>query len=132
VPIVEWHPDEIDLFMFSSASWLLHRVHYDEPFTTCHDGHKALLVHGPLQGTRMLQCVQTWLGHTVRPQSFTFRHTAPAYAGDTLEVGGSVTSVNPEQGSFAVELWVRKDDGTITTTGAATFALPDTSGEGTR
>jgi hydroxyacyl-ACP dehydratase HTD2-like protein with hotdog domain len=43
-------PSALDLFMFSASSWLLHRIHYDTPFTTGHDGHPGLLIHGPLQG----------------------------------------------------------------------------------
>lgn len=121
IPVQQLNPDEIDLFMFSAASWLIHRVHYDEPFTTGHDGHNALLVHGPLQGSWMMQAVQSWLGHRARPTAISYRHFAPAYAGDSLECGGTVTSVHAEAGTFEAELWVRRTDGTVTTSGTATF-----------
>ena len=124
VPMMACRPDEIDLFRFSAASWLLHRVHYDAPFTTGHDGHPGLLVHGPLQGAWMMQAVQAWLGVRVRPRSITYRHSAPAYAGDRLECGGTVTAVDVEAGSFDADLWVRKSDGTVTTRGSASFGLP--------
>lgn len=122
VPRLEHRPDEIDLFMFSAAAWLLHRVHYDADFTTGHDGHPGLLVHGPLQGAWMMQAVQAWLGARARPRSITYRHFAPAYAGDSLECGGMVTAVG--EGFFDADLWVRKADGTITTSGSASFNLP--------
>ena len=121
VPLVRHDPDEIELFMFSAASWLIHRIHFDEPFTTGHDGHKALLVHGPLQGAWMIQAVQAWLGVGAWPRSITYRHLAPAYAGDSLECGGSVTAVDADAGSFDADLWVRKSDGAVTTQGTATF-----------
>ncbi len=46
---------------------------------------------------------------------------APAYLGDALECGGSVTDVDGQNVTF--ELWVRKPDGTVTTKGTATFEV---------
>lgn len=125
IPTITRNPTSVDLFKFSAAAWLLHRIHYDVPFTTEHDGHPGLLIHGPLQGTYMLQAVQWWLGVEVRPITVSYRHSAPAYLGDTLECGGTVTSVS--ENSFTVDLWVRKQDGTTTTSGQATFSPVATS-----
>ena len=122
IPVVERAPDAIDLFMFSGAAWLIHRIHYDVPFTTEHDGHPGLLVHGPLQGTYLVQAAQRFLGREARLRSLTYRHLAPAYLGDELECGGSVTSVEGNQ--VEIELFVRKTDGTVATAGTATFAVP--------
>jgi hydroxyacyl-ACP dehydratase HTD2-like protein with hotdog domain len=123
VPSVERTPDAIDLFMFSASAWLLHRIHYDLPFTTEHDGHPGLLVHGPLQGTYMIQAAQSWLGRSAQIRSITYRHKAPAYLGDTLECGGTVVAIDPMAGTVDLELWARKTDGTVTTEGTATFAM---------
>jgi hydroxyacyl-ACP dehydratase HTD2-like protein with hotdog domain len=120
VPAIERSPEAVDLFMFSAAAWLLHRIHYDLPFTTEHDGHPGLLIHGPLQGTYMIQSVQWWLGPDAELRTITYRHSAPAYLGDRLECGGTVTEVTDD--GFTTDLWVRKADGTVTTSGAATFA----------
>jgi hydroxyacyl-ACP dehydratase HTD2-like protein with hotdog domain len=121
IPVVERTPDAIDLFMFSGAAWLIHRIHYDLPFTTEHDGHPGLLVHGPLQGTYLVQTAQRFLGGDARLSSLTYRHLAPAYLGDELECGGTVTDVHDDR--IDVELFVRKKDGTVTTTGTATFEV---------
>jgi len=120
VPVIVRSPEAVDLFMFSAAAWLLHRIHYDLPFTTEHDGHPGLLIHGPLQGTYMIQSVQWWLGPDAELRTITYRHSAPAYLGDSLECGGIVTEVTGDE--FTAELWVRKADGTVTTSGMATFA----------
>jgi hydroxyacyl-ACP dehydratase HTD2-like protein with hotdog domain len=114
-------PDAVDLFMFSAAAWLLHRIHYDLPFTTEHDGHPGLLIHGPLQGAYLVQSVERWLGHRARLRAVAYRHRAPAYLGDRLECGGTVERVDGDTATF--DLWVRKADGTVTTTGTATFDL---------
>jgi hydroxyacyl-ACP dehydratase HTD2-like protein with hotdog domain len=123
IPVVTRTPDTVDLFMFSASAWLIHRIHYDLPFTTEHDGHPGLLIHGPLQGTYMVQTVHRWLGRQARLRSISYRHSAPAYVGDALECGGTVTESDGE--TFTAELWVRKAaDGTVTTSGTATFEVP--------
>ena len=124
VPDLVRRPDPIDLFTFSAASWLLHRIHYDLPFTTDHDGHPGLLVQGPLQGTYMIQSVQWWLGPDARLRSIAYRHSSPVYAGETLTCGGTITGIDSVEETFDVELWVKTNDGTITTSGTATFAIP--------
>lgn len=113
-------PSALDLFMFSASSWLLHRIHYDAPFTIEHDGHPGLLIHGPLQGVYLVQTAESWLGDTARLRTISYRHLAPAYLGDTLECGGKVTGSDGED--IEVELWARKPDGTVTTTGTAKFS----------
>lgn len=114
-------PDAIDLFMFSASAWLLHRIHYDVPFTTEHDGHPNLLIHGPLQGTYLMQTAQGFLGEDAHIASITYRHKAPAYLGDTLVCGGSVTAVDGNR--VTLDLWARKPDGTVTTEGRAEFEV---------
>ncbi|MDH4117759.1 MAG: hypothetical protein OEX04_00350 [Acidimicrobiia bacterium] len=121
LPIVTRTPDAVDLFLFSASSWLIHRIHYDLPFTTENDGHPGLLIHGPLQGTYMVQAAQRFLGRAAKLRSITYRHLAPAYMGDSLECGGTVS--DPVEGSVEAELWIRKADGTVTTTGTATFEV---------
>jgi hydroxyacyl-ACP dehydratase HTD2-like protein with hotdog domain len=104
--------------MFSASAWLLHRIHYDTPFTTEHDGHPGLLIHGPLQGVYLVQTAEAWLDDA-RLKTISYRHLAPAYLGDTLECGGKVLGV--DEYGIEVELWARKPDGTVTTTGTARF-----------
>jgi hydroxyacyl-ACP dehydratase HTD2-like protein with hotdog domain len=126
-PVQERTPTALDLFMFSAASWLLHRIHYDTPFTTEHDGHPGLLIHGPLQGVYLVQTAERWLGDDARLRTISYRHLAPAYLGDTLECGGKVTEFDED--GIDVELWARKSDGTVTTTGTARFVFPPQTGK---
>jgi 3-methylfumaryl-CoA hydratase len=103
--------------MFSASAWLLHRIHYDAPYTVEQEGHRGLLIHGPLQGVYLVQTAERWLGDRVRLASISYRHLAPAYLGDELQCGGTVTS--SDASGLDLELWARKSDGTITTTGKA-------------
>jgi hydroxyacyl-ACP dehydratase HTD2-like protein with hotdog domain len=133
IPTMARNPDAVDLFTFSASAWLLHRIHYDLPFTTEHDGHPGLLIHGPLQGTYMIQTVQWWLGASAEMKSISYRHSSPAYLGDSLTCGGTVTEVDEEEGTFSADLWVKKSDDArdngdmgeiVTTSGVATFRFP--------
>lgn len=121
VPTQTFTPTAVDLFMFSASAWLLHRIHYDLPFTTEHEGHPGLLVHGPLQGAYLVECAERWLGRDVRLAELTYRHLAPAYLGDSLECGGTVTNANPDGGTIELDLWARTGTGTTTTKGRAVF-----------
>jgi hydroxyacyl-ACP dehydratase HTD2-like protein with hotdog domain len=119
LPVRVRTPSALDLFMFSASAWLLHRIHYDTPFTTEHEGHPGLLVHGPLQGVYMVQAAESWLAKAARLHSITYRHLAPAYLGDEMECGGDVTG--SDEDGVDLDLWVRRSDGTVLTTGKARF-----------
>ena len=116
-PVLVRNPTALDLFMFSASAWLLHRIHYDTPYTVEHEGHPGLLIHGPLQGVYLVQTAESWLGDRARLASISYRHLAPAYLGDELQCGGTVTA--SDVGGLEFELWARKSDGTLTTTGKA-------------
>ena len=47
-------PREIDLFMFSAATWLTHRIHFDRDYART-EGHPDLVIHGPLQGAYLAE-----------------------------------------------------------------------------
>ena len=126
-PIQVRTPSALDLFMFSASAWLLHRIHYDTPFTIEHQGHPGLLIHGPLQGVYLVQTAESWLGDHAPLATITYRHLAPAYLGDSLECGGIVTGADAD--GIDLELWARKPDGTVTTSGTARFAFPPPKGE---
>ncbi|MDH3540821.1 MAG: hypothetical protein OEP52_12535 [Acidimicrobiia bacterium] len=121
IPTQVHSPTALDLFMFSASAWLLHRIHYDTPFTIEHEGHPGLLIHGPLQGVYLAQAAEAYLADVARLQSMTYRHLAPAYLGDQLECGGIVSA--SDRDGIDLDLWARKPDGTSTTTGTARFVL---------
>jgi 3-methylfumaryl-CoA hydratase len=105
-------PDAVDLFQFSAAIWLTHRIHYDAAYTTDVEGHPGLPVHGPLQAVYLEQLVrsdlESRLGTRVRLTRFRYRHVAPAYVGETLVCRGHVTSVEDDR--VTCEVWAAVDD----------------------
>lgn len=121
VPTRKHKPTALDLFMFSASAWLLHRIHYDAPFTVEQEDHPGLLIHGPLQGVYMVQAAESFLADVGALRSISYRHLAPAYLGQVLECGGVVTGAHEDR--IDLELWARKADGTTTTSGIARFSV---------
>ena len=117
IPQQRFEPSAVDLFMFSASAWLLHRIHYDRPFTTEHDEHPGLLIHGPLQGVYLVRTAESWLGDRARLENISYRHLAPAYLGDALECGGTVTTRDDD--GIDLELFAKNHEGDVTTTGKA-------------
>lgn len=105
-------PDAVELFQFSAAIWLTHRIHYDAPYTTEAEGHPGLPVQGPLQAVYLEQLVrsdlESRLGTRVRLVRYRYRHVAPAYVGQPLVCRGRVTSVDGD--TVRCEVWAEVDD----------------------
>lgn len=92
------------LFRFSALTFNAHKIHYSLPWARDVEGHKSIVVHGPLN---LISILDFWrdLRHkdesesTISvPESISYRATHPLYAEDeyqiVLEDGGSQSSVN--------------------------------------
>ena len=96
--------DEVDLFLFSAALWLPHRIHYDRDYTRA-EGHEDLLVHGPLQAAIATEMIARHVRSSeLRVCHISYRHVAPAFVNSTLAFAALP---DPEDsgsaaGSFAV------------------------------
>jgi hydroxyacyl-ACP dehydratase HTD2-like protein with hotdog domain len=117
-------PDEVSLFLFSAATWLPHRIHYDRDYAMS-EGHRDLLVHGPLQGSYLVQMVHEWLAQRGGVlESFRYRHVAPAYVGRELLCRAAISPAAPtadrryDAWQFDLSITDVVDERT-TTTGAA-------------
>lgn len=116
-------PDAMDLFLYSAAVWLPHRIHYDEPYTTDVEGHPALLVQGPLQGVYLTQLLGHSFGDAVELRRLRFRHRAPVHVGQTLVCRGVVTAVDVAARTVACGLWTELEDGRRATVAEAEVVL---------
>lgn len=116
-------PDEVDLFLFSAATWLTHRIHFDRDHAR-REGFADLVVHGPLQAAYLAQ----WLAETSAPFGgrlafLEFRHRETAYVGETLELRARLLDV--AEGEVRVGLAVLRPGGEEATTGTAGLRFPD-------
>jgi 3-methylfumaryl-CoA hydratase len=108
--------DEVLLFRYSALTFNGHRIHYDWRYATEVEGYPALVVHGPLAATLLLDLL-----HRRRPEAqvtrFAFRGLAPLFAHVPFRVCG-----RPENHGTAVSLWAERQDGTVAMEASATLA----------
>jgi hydroxyacyl-ACP dehydratase HTD2-like protein with hotdog domain len=62
LPEREFKPDNVQLFLYNSALWNAHRIHFDLPYTKEVEGYPGLVIAGPLLGDWLTQSVTEWLG----------------------------------------------------------------------
>lgn len=83
------------LFHFSALSHNAHLIHLDSEYCRSHEGHRELLVHGPLSLVLMMTAVQDAartilslgdLGPRPWVQGIRYRNLAPLYVGERMRV----------------------------------------------
>ena len=98
--------DPVTLFRFSALTFNGHRIHYDHPYATAHEGYPALVVHAPLTALLLLDAVCRHGGGT--PRSFSYRASSPLFAGEEIRLEGRRAG----DGSDVVA-WAAAPDGAV-------------------
>ena len=94
--------DSVLLFRYSAITFNGHRIHYDRDYARDTEGYPDLVVHGPLQATRLLGMAADMLGKP--PTQFSFRGLSPLIVGRDAWLNG-VGDAN------GLALWVEDADG---------------------
>jgi hydroxyacyl-ACP dehydratase HTD2-like protein with hotdog domain len=123
IPSSRREPDAMELFLFSAAIWLPHRIHYDQDYTQNVEEHPGILVHGPLQGVYLMQLVTSYFGTAAVPTRYEFRHSTPVYLGAALTCRGQVVQIDRDKGVVRCEVWAELEDGRRSTAGTIDLAL---------
>ena len=114
------HP--VTLFRFSALTFNGHRIHYDHPWAEGVEGHRDIVVHGPMNLINMLDMWRdAKTGHegdVVFPKRINYRATSPVYAGESYAI------CMQDSGEDSA-MTVVSDDGTTCMKGAIT-GFPDT------
>ncbi|KAK6354181.1 hypothetical protein TWF730_008593 [Orbilia blumenaviensis] len=79
------------LFRYSALTFNAHKIHFDTEYTKNVEGHRDLLVHGPLTLTFLLELLRNHilgLEKTYRLASFDYRNIAPIYVDEKLHIYG--------------------------------------------
>jgi 3-methylfumaryl-CoA hydratase len=93
-------PDTVLLFRYSALTMNGHRIHYDLPYARDEEAYPALVVHGPLQASLLIDLAARKLGKPIA--KFAFRGQQPAFAGAPLFVCGETS----EEGA---SVWTEQD-----------------------
>lgn len=100
------------LFRFSALTFNAHRIHLDKPYCREVEGHRNLLVHGPLTLVLMLDMLQGYLGSSSdRIVRVEYKNLAPLYAEEPMSVCGK------EKGSGEYEVWIEGAEGGLAVKG---------------
>lgn len=80
-------PDPVLLFRFSALTYNGHRIHYDRDYAMQAEFYPALVVHGPLLATLLLDLLARE-GQGAAPVHFSFRAQRPAFDNEILRLCG--------------------------------------------
>ncbi|CZT06949.1 uncharacterized protein RAG0_12536 [Rhynchosporium agropyri] len=88
----------VTLFRFSALTFNAHKIHYSKEWCRDVEGHRGLVVHGPLNLINMLNFWRDLHGGEATPKKITYRATSPLYADEPYRVVmgeevGSLTDV---------------------------------------
>ena len=106
----EIKPDPVLLFRYSALTFNAHRIHYDRPYATEVEHYPALVVHGPLIATLLLDLVRRSLPDA-RIARFSFRAAMPLFDTAPFVVCGA-----PEPNDAkSIRLWAQDERGGLAT-----------------
>lgn len=76
----------VTLFRFSALTFNAHKIHYNREWCREVEGHRDLVVHGPLNLINMVDFWRDVRGGDIFPKKITYRATSPLYAGEKYRV----------------------------------------------
>ena len=129
------------LFRFSALTFNSHAIHLDKQFCREVEGHRNLLVHGPLTLVLMIECLRVHLKGLASPGSDSssvrrpvakikhveYRNLAPLYAEEEMKICAKSRVKNTERKTFegydVYDVWIEGPDGGYAVKGnVTTFA----------
>ena len=111
VKVRDFCQSPVDLFRFSALTFNAHKIHYSQPWCRKVEGHRDVVVHGPLNLINMLDFWRDTRKHGDYgiPRSIRYRATAPFYGDEKyralLEEG--------REGAAHVKLWGHDGNGNV-------------------
>ncbi|MFE4500525.1 MaoC/PaaZ C-terminal domain-containing protein [Rhodococcus sp. NPDC056743] len=125
IPVLAVSVTQLQMFLFSAATYNGHRIHYDRSWAVDVEGYQDVVVQGPLQAALLARVVTDWIGGAGSLVNFSASNRAVAFPGEPLEFTGTVTGKRDENGRALVDLdlaGVR--GGEVLMPGTATVLLP--------
>ena len=92
----------VSLFHFSALTFNAHKIHYSRQWCREVEGHRDIVVHGPLNLINILDFWRDEKGEAgyIIPQSIRYRATAPFYAGEKYRA-----MLEKHEGKTTVKMW---------------------------
>jgi len=119
LPCRDYKPDNVQNFMYSAAIWNAHRIHFDFPYATEVEGYPGIVMSGPMLGDWLTQCVIEWLDGKGCMTHLEYSNRKAAYIGETVTSGGRVLSVDHDNHTAKLEIFIKNEAGDVITPGTA-------------
>ncbi|RDW89642.1 hypothetical protein BP6252_01674 [Coleophoma cylindrospora] len=124
---VSMTPDRTLLFRFSALTFNAHAIHLDREYARGVEGHRDLLVHGPLTLVLMLSVVRSQLGdqssahsnsssHQIKVKKFEYKNLAPLYVEEEMKI-----CFRRSRRQNQASVWIENRDGGLAVKGAVEF-----------
>ena len=107
--------NEALLFRYSACTFNAHRIHIDLPYAQQVEHYPGLVVHGPLQATKLIEAAALAAGRA--PDHFKFRGVHPLFHDEGLHLRGAWDAENARQ----MRLWAGSGAGHQTMQAHATW-----------
>jgi acyl dehydratase len=113
------------LVLWAAGSGDFYQIHYDKDFAQA-TGLQGIIVHGALKHAFLGQLLHDWIGQGGQILKFGCSYRGMDLPNQDIICRGVVTNKLERNGKKLVELdiWTEKQDGTKTSPGTATVALP--------
>ena len=101
------------LFRFSALTFNAHRIHLDRRYCREIEGHRNLLVHGPLSVVLILETLICFAKKRIVIEEIEYRNLAPLYADEEMKICGRANGkdwdvwIEGKDGGYAVKGVVR-------------------------
>ncbi|KAG4034360.1 hypothetical protein MFRU_003g03290 [Monilinia fructicola] len=119
-------PSQSLLFRFSALTFNAHAIHLDPQYCREVEGHKDLLLHGPLSLVFMISVLRSQLRPGEMIKRFDYRNLAPLYANEELRVCvGKKADKNNKY-----EVWIEGKEGGYAVKGSAVVGPLDNGQQG--
>lgn len=109
------------LFRFSALTFNAHKIHLDKQYCLDMEGHRNLLVHGPLSLVLMIELLRRHIKKQVDVKEhineIDYRNVAPLYADEPMKVCGRAT------GKGKWDVWIEGRDGRYAVKGTVKTGL---------
>lgn len=122
-------PTRLLLFRYSALTFNAHLIHLDKEYAQNVEGHRNLLVHGPLTLTLMLQAISNHINVLTNGaeafESIEYRNLAPLYCEEELRICGRKKKESTEKGGSVYDVWIEGPTGGVAVKGTVcTTAKP--------
>ena len=103
--------DQEMLLRYAGVSGDFNPLHWDPAFAATFSPTGGVIAHGMLSMGLLSALLTDWLGDAGRVRGMSCQFRAACPVGATVTLGGEVATIDDEEGTATLAIWVHLDDG---------------------